>query len=291
MTETAEETSVSPAAEPQPGLGILSVLGVLWLAATMWSAGASIAGRAADPAVVISMAALQLPVVIASTVLAGAATGLLATGRLARRLAVGLAAGAACGLLSAAVIMFGLGANWAVGVLAITVGVAGIVGGATAALPVRPRAAGIAATLSAFVAGALINLFQSPLKSLLGSGATIASQVAAADRLRYAAALASGVVAGLVAYSYLRRRAAGETWPWYLLAGATPGLILLVGEAFTRIGGAGLLAVVEGFSRADRDVVTFLGSGRLASALIIGFTGGIAAMIAIGRTLKRPVEA
>jgi hypothetical protein len=48
--------------------------------------------------------------------------------------------------------------------------------------------------------------------------------------------------------------------------------------------------VVEGFSRADRDVVTFLGSGRLGSALIIGFTGGISAMIAIGRTLKRPEE-
>ena len=60
-----EDTS-TPDDRPQLGGAILLVLAVLWLAATMWSTRASIAGGTADPAVVISSAALALPTVVAA---------------------------------------------------------------------------------------------------------------------------------------------------------------------------------------------------------------------------------
>jgi hypothetical protein len=306
----AQTESDQPEADSPPALGsaILFLLGLLWLAATMWSARASIASNAADPAVVISTAALALPGVIAATLLAGAAAGLAATGRfvrrndvlspgrvpstgrraMLRRLAIGAAAGALMGLLTAGVIVFAFGANAAIGILATTVGVSGLIAGAAAALPPPPLAAGIAATLSVFVTGALLNLFQTPLKSLLGAGETIASQYDAADRFSMLAGLISGLAAGVVSYLFLRRRGRGERWPWFLLAGAMAGIMALLGELLTQLGGASLLGIVGGFSNADQAILDYLGGARIASALTVGFTGGISAMILIGRTMRRP---
>jgi hypothetical protein len=122
----------------------------------------------------------------------------------------------------------------------------------------------------------------------LGAGDTPASVLGAAERLLLGTALLNGLIAALVSYLVLRRRAPGLRWPWYLLAGATAGLVLLAAEVLTRVGGAGLLDIVRGFSGADRAAVDYLGSGRLKTALVVGFTGGICAMIAVGRTMKRP---
>jgi hypothetical protein len=283
------------------GAGVLFVLGLLWLAAVMWSVEASIAGNSADPGVVISSAALALPGVVAATLLAGAASALAATSRFARptnsivrtvlrRLLVGAIAGAGVGVLAAGVILFTFGANTAIWIIAATVGVSAVLGSAAATLPAAPLGAGIAATLSVFISGVLLNLFQSPLKSLLGAGATVASQKDAADRFLLAGALVSGLVAGAVAYLFLRRRETGRRWPWYLLAGATPGLASLVGELLTQVGGASLFRVVGGFSEADTMVMNYLGGARVVSGLVVTFAGGIAAMILVGRTMRRPEE-
>jgi hypothetical protein len=283
------------------GVGVLFVLGLLWLAAVMWSVQASIVGNSADPGVVISSAALALPGVVAAALLAGAASALAATSRFARpassivrtvlrRLLVGAIAGAGVGVVAAGVILFAFGANAAIAIIAATVGVSAILGSAAATLPAVPLGAGIAATLSVFISGVLLNLFQSPLKSLLGAGGTVASQTDAADRFLLAGALVSGLVAGVVAYLYLRRRETGRRWPWYLLAGATPGLASLVGELLTQVGGASLFGVVGGFSEADTMVMNYLGGARVVSGLAVTFAGGIAAMILVGRTMRRPEE-
>ena len=278
------------------GSGILLVLGLLWLAATMWAAHAAIAGNAVDAAIVISSAALALPGIIAASLLAGAAAGLAAAVRRAthravgRRALVGLAAGASCGVTAAGVILFAYGANSSVALLAITVGVAGLLGGAAAVLPPPVLAAAIAATLGVFVIGVTLNLFQSPLKSLLGAGDTVASQASAARLFSSAAAVVGGLVAGLVAFIYLRRRGPAQKWPSYLIAGSAAGLLALVAEGLTQLGGSRLLSLVGNLSTADRAVLDYLIEARMERALIVGFVGGITAMIAVGRTLRRPDE-
>ena len=303
-TGTDDALNVDGDASPPLGTAILFLLALIWLAATMWSARASIASNAADPAVVISSAALALPGVIAATLLAGAAAGLTSAGRFVRpvtvattarqrvirRLIVGAAAGAGLGILTGGAILFAFGANTAIGVLAATIAVSGLLAGAAAALPPAPLAAAVAATLAVFVTGALLNLFQTPLKSVLGAGETIASQYDAADRFSILAALVSGLAAGVVGYRFLRRRSAVRRWPWYLLAGSAPAILALLGEGLTQLGGASLLGIVGSFSGADSAILDYLAGARMVSALTIGFTGGISAMILIGRTMRRPEE-
>jgi hypothetical protein len=292
------------AADPDPathslaarpvGVDGLALLSLVWLGATVWAAQAAISGDSADPAAAISSAALGLPGIVAAGLLAGAATALAAVTRFAalarpvRRLAVGAAAGAAPGLVCAALILAGYGARSAVVVLAVTVGIAGPLGAVAALLPPHPLGAGVRATVGAFVAGALANLFQSPLKSLFGAGTTIASQTDAARTLSFLTALVSGLVAGAVAYLTLRRTGHGPVWPLYLASGALPGLLLLVAEGLTMAGGTGLRNVVSGLSPADLAVMRYLDAARVDHALVVMFVGGIFAMIAVGRTMRRP---
>lgn len=293
-TAPADTDDALPANAARPPTGLLLLFTLIWLAATMWGAHASIVGNAADAAVALGTAASSLPVVVAASLLAGAAAGLTAAGRFATdrgpvgRLVTGLAGAALCGIIAAVVIVFGYGANASVTVLAITVGAAAVLGGAAAALPPRVLVAGIAATLLVFVVSVVINYFQSPLKDLFGAGDTVASQKAAAERFAYVQSLVCGLGAGLVAYLMLRRDRPARLWPWYLLAGALPGLILLAAEVATRLGGASLVDLVSNLSALDRSYIDYTNNARLSNALIVGFVGGIVAMIAVGRTLRRP---
>jgi hypothetical protein len=288
--DAAESDGVAPLAS-----GTLLTLGALWLAATMWSAHAEMAGNMADATVVLSSAALALPGTIAASLLAGAAAGLAAAGRFGtdstgRRVAVGLAAGAVCGVLAAGAILLFYGGGASIAVLAITIGLAGLIGGATAAIPLPTLAAGIAATLGVFVTGVVLSLFQPQLTGLFGAGDTIASRADAVRTYLYVAALTSGLVAGLIAYLFLRRREADLRWPAYLVAGGFAGLLALAAEALTRIGGARLLGLVSELSADDRVSLYYAGGARVTSALIVGFVGAITAMVAFGRTLRRPDE-
>jgi hypothetical protein len=65
-----------------------------------------------------------------------------------------------------------------------------------------------------------------------------------------------------------------------------PGLLLLATEALTRIGGASLLDAVRGLSEGDRVTVDFSAFARLRNAMVVLFVGGLAAMVAVGRTLR-----
>ncbi len=317
------DQAVPPAGGLRPiDTGVLLLLGLLWLAATLWTAHATIASNAADPAVVASAAALALPVVVTASLLAGAAAGLAATGlRLARaevatgereeragaspaartkgqhgrsaalrRGLVGAGAGAACAVPVAGLILLTYGGGSSLTTLAATVGVAAVIGGGAAALRRPVLAAGITSTLCVFLTGVLASAFQSPLKSLFGAGDTLASQADAASWLSATTAAASGLVAGVIAYLYLRRRGPGLRWPGYPIAGATPGLMLLVAEGLTLLGGSRLFDVVSRLSENDRATLAYLDGARINQALTVGFIGAIVAMIGVGRTMRRPVE-
>jgi hypothetical protein len=279
--------------------GTLLLLSALWLAATMWSAYATIAGNALDGPAAVSSAALVLPSICAATLLAGAAAGLFVSAWRAhrtgfavgvvRRLLLGAAAGAVCGVIAGGLILFGYGVGSSVLILAGTVAVAGLVGGAGAALPNDPLYAGIAATLAVSVTGVVLNLFQAPLKTAFGAGDTVASRLQAADLFSYTHGVVSGLVGGIVAYLFLRHSGL-RRWTLYLLAGAIPGLLALLAEGFTQVGGARLMHVVSGFSEVDRAGLVYLANARLTHALIVLFVGGIIATIAFGRTLNRPAD-
>jgi hypothetical protein len=294
-TPTSSDVAEPADSAPPAGLGsgVLLALGLLWLAITMWTAHASILGNSGDAAVALGSAAGALPGVIAASLLAGGTAGLAAAGRFARsggvvlRLLIGLAAGGVCGLLAAGAILYGYGANSSIAVLAITVGAAAALGGAAAGLPSPVFAAGIVATLVVFVAGVFFNLIQPRLTNLLDLGNTLQSQASASEVFAYTQSAVSGLLAGLAGYWYLRRRDE-RPWPWYLLAGALPGLLMLATEALTHLGGSSLFGIVKGFSVWDRAMVEFTDFARFRNALVVLFVGGLAAMVAVGRTLSRP---
>jgi hypothetical protein len=302
MQRLEEETTQSEDAAVEVesagvGGGIVFTLGLIWLAATMWTAHASITGNAGNTAVALGSAAAALPGVIAASLLAGATAGLLATGRFAaepssavRRALVGLAAGAVLGLIAAGVILFGYGLSSSIALLAITVGAGSALGGAAAAVPRPVFAASLVATFVVFVVGVIFNVLQPRLTDLFGAGSTVSSQANASQIFAYVQAGVSGVAAGLIAFWFLRRHGS-RAWPWYLLAGALPGLLLLLTELLTHLGGASLLGVVKSFSEGDRALVEFTDFARLRNALVVLFVGGLASMIAVGRTLRAaPVE-
>ncbi|GAA1798157.1 hypothetical protein GCM10009682_19770 [Luedemannella flava] len=281
-----------------PGGLIVLVLSLLWLAREMWAAHASIARNLSDPAVAISSVALALPGVITAALVSGAAAGLVAALRLAdwaaapdglvarigRRVAVTAGAGLLVGFAAAVVILGAYGSGSAVRGLAITTAAAGLIAGAQAAVPAVIAAAGVAGLLLVFLSNAVLTIFQSPLKSLFGAGDTVGSQSAAAGWFSFTSAMVGGLAAGVTAYVYLRRT--GARWPAYLAAGAAPGLLYVVAEVITRVGGAQLLRAASGFSDWDAFAISYLGENRINFALVVGFLGAIVAMVLHGRTLK-----
>ncbi len=291
-TGVVEETEIELESGPAGvGAGILFVLGLIWLAATMWTAHAAITSSAGAE-VALAAAAAALPVVIAASLLAGATAGLLSTGRFAadpssavRRLLVGLGAGTVLGGLCAGVILLAYGANSSIAILAITVGAGSAIGGAAAATPRPVFAASIIGTFCMFVLGVVFNVLQPRLIELFGSGDTLASEADAIKTFAYVQSSVGGIAAGLVAFWFLRRHGS-RAWPWYLLAGALPGLLLLLSAALTRTGGASLLGIVRNLSEGDRMARDFIDFSLLRNALVVIFVGGIASMIAVGRTMR-----
>ncbi|MBO0867893.1 MAG: hypothetical protein J2P15_04955 [Micromonosporaceae bacterium] len=268
------------------------------MAAWLWSANASIRD-ATDATVAMSNAALALPGITTATLLAGAATALYTVGWIRNRRpelraravwAASAAAGLSLGVVAGATILIGYGTRGSILVLALTVAVAGT-GGGLAAGP-APRgvvAAGLSAMLAQFLVGFALNLFQHPLLDLMGDGDGARAHLAASARLALTESLVAGLVAGVVAFAHLRRQACGWRFPAYLAAGATAGLLLLVAEPITRIGGAQLFDRVSGLSPADAAWQEMFASGRINQALVVLFVGAITALVLFGRTL-RPAE-
>jgi hypothetical protein len=271
--------------------GGLAAVGLVWLAATLATSHASVLGNADAPAVALGAMAFALPNVVAATLLAGGSVGLAVTARLSataaplRRLAFGLAAGAVLGGVCAGLVVYAYGGTSSITTLAVTVGAGALLGGAAAALPRAVLAAGLVALVGVLLLGLAAGFVQPGLVGLFGGGRTLDSQVSAGWLAAYTVAIAGGVVSGLLAFRMLRGYGP-RAWPWYLLAGGLPGVTLLVTEVLTRTGGATLLDAVRSLSEGDQIAVDFSAFARLRNAMVVLFVGGIAAMVAVGRTLQ-----
>ncbi|MEV4754790.1 hypothetical protein AB0J86_06710 [Micromonospora sp. NPDC049559] len=300
----ARSTEVLPA----PGAGAFAVIAVAWLAAMLWSGQRSITSANVD-SIAISMTALSLPGVISASLLSGAATGLAATNLLARRgvvrtaprFTVAVGAGLLVGVLAAVAVTATYGGDPVNMVLAGAIAAAATIGGAAGGLRSAPMIGGVvAAGMAVFAASYVMNQFEHPLLSLYGSGESLESRVTALEWFLRTAWLVGGVLAGLVAFAYLRweqRRAEsrqstrpGLRWPAYLIAGAGPGLLLLATEALTWTAGGRVLELARALSESDDTAQGWLGSSRFDYALGVLFVGAFVALIAFGRTLRPPAD-
>jgi hypothetical protein len=307
-----ERTERQAAGPVVPGVSVLAALALAWLAAMLWSTQGTV-GRAADGNdIALASAALALPGVISASMIGGAAVGLAAINLLARlgagggercasrrgaaaldrvaaRLATGAGAGLVTGLAVATPIALGYGGLPSIMVLAGAVAAAAVLGGALAAIrPVRIVAAGVTGALGVFGVTFVLNFFSPSLLHLYGAGDTGESRFTANAMLALTVSLVSGLVAGVLAYTYLRRQAGGLAWPAYLLAGALSGLLTMLAEVVTRLGGAHLFRVASAVSASDDAYLHYLNNARINRALVILFVGAITALILFGRTLRQP---
>jgi hypothetical protein len=288
----ADETL--PAGPGPVEVTILMLLGLLWLATTLRLADSLVSANRGDAGQMASAISLALPTVVYASLLAGCAVGLgtgllrVAAGAPTRRAIVGVLGGAALGLVAVLLVVLRYGAASSTVVLAVTVGVGAILGAAAAALPRPILAAAVTGTLELFLVGVLIGLFQTPLKSFFGATGDPNSQLNAASLLSFTTAVVQGLVVGVNAYVYLRRRLESPRWPAFAAAGALPGLILLVGLALSYLGSSGLSNLSGELSDADRLARDIVSGAGLDQALTVLFVGAIVSMIAVGRTLRRP---
>ena len=282
------------AERPLPRL-LLAGTTLVWMAGMLWSARATITGRV-DAEMAVTSTAYALPGAISASLVAGAAAGLavltLATRRRAlgstTRFAVATGSGLLLGMLGAISISTINTDGWVYAVAGGAVAAASTIGGALAGFRApRVVAAVCWAAIAVFAVGLVLNLFQDPVLRALGLGDSQASQTQAAQWFAFCQSVLSGLAAGLVAYTVLRRtrRGAELAWPFYALAGAGPGLLLVIAEGLTRTAGARVLELAGRVSELELVVQQMLSGTRFNSALIVLFAGAITAVIAVGRTL------
>lgn len=277
----------------------LAAAALIWLAAMLSAARITITSRELVEMEVTSTA-YALPGAVSASLVAGAAVALAALALLRRsgrrpgataRLAVATGAGLLTGLPAALVIVTINVEGSLYAVMGGTLAAAATIGGAIAGTRAT-RALGAAcwAGLAVFAVGFGLNLFLEPLLELLGAGTSQASQANAVGWFATGQSLISGLAAGLIAFAVLRRarRAAGGIdvpWPWYAVAGAGPGLALLIAEGLIRTAGARVLELAGKVSELELAAQDMLSGSRANNALIVVFVGAVVAIIAVGRTM------
>lgn len=302
---TADDTGRAAFA---PGAVVFAPLAVVWLAAMLWSTRAAIDSSAAG-VTAISLSAFALPGVISAALVAGAGLALAVTSSLSRRteratlrFLAAIGTGLLVGLAAAVAVNLTYADNATTNTIAGTTAAAAIIGGGLAgARNARVVGAITTAALAALVFVVAFSRVRDPLSDLFGAGDTQESVLSAAKWVSRTESLLAGLIAGLVAFGYLtwaRRRAARRDpatpalrWPAYLLAGAGPGLLLLLTEVIIRVGGHGLLELAAALSEADAVAQTSLGTSRIDNGIWVLFVGALTALIAFGRTLgPAPIE-
>lgn len=304
MSEAQSEVDAAQGAqsgaEQTPSRGVLlAAVSVLWMAAMLWSARATIT-RGADAEMEVTSTAYAMPGAISASLVAGAALGLAVVAFLTRggrtpgvtvRFAIATGAGLAAGLLGALSIITINTEGWLYAVVGGTVAAAATIGGALAGFRYRRVTAAVCwGAVTVFVVGFILNVLQEMLLPAFGSGDSAASQTNAASWFALLQAVLSGLAGGITAYQVLRRarRGAGGDdlrWPLYALAGAGPGLLLVVGEGLTRTAGSRVLELAGKVSELELTVQQMLSGSRLNNGLIVLFVGAFTAIIAVGRTL------
>ncbi|WP_018221020.1 hypothetical protein [Salinispora pacifica] len=300
---TGTPTAPARAGLLAPGAPMLGLLALGWLTAMLWSTRAVIDSAAAG-VTAISLSAFALPGVISAALVAGAAFALFGAELLAHRgrdratlrFVMAVASGLLIGLAAAFAINLTYADTATTNVIAGTTAAAAIIGGGIAATRTAPViGAVVAAGLGTLVFVVAFSWARDPLFDLFGAGETQESLLNAAKWVSRTESLLAGLVAGLLAFGYLtwsRRRAATHRndphtlrWPAYLIAGAGPGLLLLVAEVILRVGGRRLLDLAGALSEADAVAQTALGTSRVDNGIWVLFVGALTAMIAFGRTL------
>jgi hypothetical protein len=283
-----------------PGAGTIAVLALAWLLAMLSSSRQAIGvSPDADP-LTVTRAALELPQVISASLIAGIAVGLVTGNLLARlrpltgwpRLVAGAAAGVVTGLLVATPILLGYDGLPSILVLSGAVATAAALGGLLAGVRHQTVvAAGACGALGVFVVGLVERAFEGNLRHLFGAGDSAESVVVATGWAVLTASLVAGLVAGVLGYLYLRRSGPADLrWPAYLVAGAMPGLLVLLAELVTRLGGARLFQLVSAASADDEAVLSYFNAARFNRALIVVFVGALVAIFLLGRTLRPAAE-
>jgi hypothetical protein len=292
---TQEETPVTTQRAPFSTLA-LALVGLLWMAGLLWSARATITGRD-DAAMEVTSAAYALPGAISASLVAGAAVALAVVAAVTRRrnpgattrFAIATGTGLALGLLGALVIVTINTEGWVYAVAGGSVAAAATIGGALAGFRVPRVIAAICwGAVAVFLVGVLLTFVQDVLFGVFGARDSAASRTSAAGWYSLTQSALSGLAAGLVAYFVLRRDRLA--WTYYAVAGAGPGLLLIVGELLTRTAGARVLELAGKVSELELTVQRVLSGSRLNSALIILFAGAIIAIIAYGRSLGPATE-
>ena len=288
---TQQETPVTAERAPFVSLA-LALAGLLWMGGLLWSARATITGRS-DAEMEVTSAAYALPGAISASLVAGAATALAVVTAISRRrapgattrFAVATGAGLGLGLLGALVIITINTEGWVYAVVGGSVAAAATIGGALAGFRVPKVVAAICwGAVAVFLVGVLLTFVQDVLFGVFGARDTAASQTSAAGWYSLTQSALSGLAAGLVAYFLLRRDRLA--WTYHGLAGAGPGLLLVVGELLTRTAGSRVLDLAARVSPLEVTVQQVLSSARLNSALIVLFVGAVVAIIAYGRSLS-----
>jgi hypothetical protein len=272
----------------------VALLAVVWLVIDLGIAYKTVrAGVLADTQV-----ALIISSITAAALVAGAAVGVLAVGRLAgrfggieravARVLAGAAAGAAVAVIAVAGMLIAYHAGSAVPAVAITVAVAAIGGGALAAIrPTATIAAGLAGSLAYTVVSVIEAFFRDSLLRLFGAGTnTVAAYASAENRLSLVVSLLTGVIAGATAFLFLRRSGLTLPWPAYLVAGAVPGALLLIADGVAWVGAIQLRQAIGAISEFDRISLSMLQPAKINSEMIVFFVGTVTAMILVGRTLR-----
>ncbi|MFI5492820.1 hypothetical protein [Actinoplanes sp. NPDC051859] len=309
MSEVDSEVRTGEAAQDGPeragssGL-ILAAAALLWMAAMLRSAWATITGQD-DVAMEVTSTAYAMPGAVSASLVAGAAVALAVRAFLTRggrdpgatvRSILTTGAGLGIGLLGALPIFMINVEGWIYAVVAGTIAAAATIGGALASFRhTRVVAAAGAGAIAAFLVGVLLAFVQDDLLPALGAGNTAASQASAAGNFSLVQGVLGGLAAGLVAYRVLRRarRRSGTElkWPLYTLAGAGPGLLLVIAEILTRTAGARVLELAGKVSELELTVQRMLSGSRLNVGLIVLFVGAFTAMVAVGRSMGTPNSA
>jgi hypothetical protein len=301
---TDRPTTAPPDADrilPTPGAGTITVLALAWLLAMLSSARQAIGDSPDDSPLAVTRAALELPQVISASLIAGIAVGLVLSNVIARfrpyagaalRFGAGAGGGVATGLLVATPILLEYDGLPSILVLSGAVATAAALGGLLAGVRHRTVvAAGACGALGVFVVGLVERAFEPDLRDLFGAGDSPESVVVAAGWAVLTASLVAGLVAGLLGYLYLRRSGPARLrWPAYLVAGAMPGLLVLLAELVTRLGGARLFQLVSAVSVDDQQVLDYFHGARLNRAMVVLFVGALVAIFLLGRTLRPATE-
>ncbi|MFY1636139.1 hypothetical protein ACN27F_23165 [Solwaraspora sp. WMMB335] len=290
-----------PAADGSVAAAIaLAGCGVAWLVLLIVSVLATL-GASTDGALAVTETAYGLPAVIFAALLAGVAVSQAVRRSADRwlgpavvlRAVVTVACGGLVGAGAAAGVVVGDGRGGsAVAILGWALLAGGVTGGALVGLHRRAGVLAGAVAAAALVVAVLMTLrelFTATLLDLFGAGDTPASVLAAQSRLTWTAALLAGALAGVVAFGRLhlavRRSGRPLPWPAYLIAGGGAGLLLLIAELITRVGGAQLLDLARSFSDSDDTFQALANAARINSALVVVFAGAFTALLCLGRTL------